>query len=156
LRARRGRWQRFREFFSLLGAAPPVGNPISALRVRPRLWNHGPTRIAIRTLDAEPSQRLRQRAVRLCGFPNFTPVLLAAAFRAVDGLAVRHPWILPVLYTHVPISLRPRLPGAPVLHNNHAYLMVRVRRRQLADRDALVRLLQQQLRRRIGRDIGLG
>ncbi len=110
----------------------------------------------LRTLDAEAAARVRHRVRETIGLESLAPALVASAFRAVASL---HP---PdedgVCRTYVPVTLR-NAPGlrAPAFCNLSSVLTVARKREALADREALVREIQAEIRGQIraGRDMAV-
>jgi hypothetical protein len=97
-----------------------------------------------------------ERVRRLCGFVNPASVVLASAFRAVGRLAPDRGWRRPVLYTQLPVNLRPPGASQPIFANAQTYIRLRASQADLADRDELARILHRQFRDQIRRGVERG
>lgn len=111
--------------------------------------------IAARTLEREETAALRARVIALCGFPSLSMAMLASAFRAIGQLAPssHHGGHL-VAGIGVGLDLHAR--EAPAFQNLTSLVPIRAERDDLADRDALVRVLSAQMRERLATGIDLG
>ncbi len=115
-----------------------------------------PTRVGIRCIDAGRTGAWLERVRRICGFSNPAPVLLASLFRVVARLAPVRPSSRSVLYTFLPVNLRPPGPEGPVFANSQTYLILQARAAALADRDELARSLHRQIRDQLRRGVDRG
>jgi hypothetical protein len=147
--------QRLRADLALLRGLPLLGFPVQLRAVRQESARQ-PPRIALRWLDAEWTAICLERVRRLCGFAGVMPVLLAAAYRAVNRVAPRPPGRWNVFYTHAPITQRG--PGAdqPIFANLQTYVCLQARPAQLGNREALACYLHRQFRNQLRQGFDLG
>jgi hypothetical protein len=110
--------------------------------------------LATRRLDREATAALRAQTVRICGMPSVSMGVLGSAFRAVAqlaGFASGH-----YLNAGIGVDLGLNRGGTPALQNLTTLLPLQVARRDLGDRDALIRTLSQKLREELSHDMDLG
>ena len=122
----------------------------------PAGWLYEPYRIAVRSLDGPQTRIILERAKRLCGFANLSPLVLASVFRAVSRLTPRKQTGRTWFQTDVPLNLR--LPGRaePIFRNFMSFIQMSARGAELHDRDALARAMNARMRDQLRRGIDLG
>jgi len=128
----------------------------ATLTACPRRWNGDRFRIYVHQLDETDTAAAVQRVRRLCGFPNLSPAVLAAVFRALDALGsgVRDNKLR--FRTDIPLNLRPPGSSEPLFRNFMSFIKMGATREDLRDANELVRKLNAGMRNEIRRGIDLG
>jgi hypothetical protein len=112
-------------------------------------------KIVSRSLNAEQASLLRAKIVSLCGFPCLSMAILASAFRTIRLLGphddVRENFAAGI---GIPVNRRNRAPLA--FQNLTSAITIRASRKDLDDRDRLIRMLSDQLRQRLADGIDAG
>jgi hypothetical protein len=120
--------------------------------------NHaGPLRLVARRLDATTTAAVQSRVQALGGMPSLSMTILASAFRAVRRLTGPQQGRTDIFHAGIGVDLGLRGRGGPLLGNLTSLVSILAGASDLAERDALARLLSGQLRRRIaeGADLGM-
>lgn len=121
-----------------------------------RDWLVRPYGIALRTLTQEQTDAVLASVKRLCGFANATPMVLAAAFRAIRRVCPHPTNGRTIFQTDVPLNLRPPGRAQPIFRNFMSFIQLTARGDELADRDEATTLLNMQMRDQIRQAIDLG
>jgi hypothetical protein len=111
-------------------------------------------RLVTRRLEQTEAAALRAQMVRCCGVPGLSMGVLACAFRAVDRLAGGRPGRF--LNAGIGVDLGLSRSGMPAMQNLTTLVPLRVDREDLEDRNALIRILNKQLREHLTNDMDLG
>ncbi|MFQ5428703.1 MAG: hypothetical protein ACE5E1_00210 [Phycisphaerae bacterium] len=130
--------------------------PVTLDRPDLKGWAIRPYRIAVRSLNENQTAALTERATRLCGFANLSPVILAGVFRAVSRLTPRPQRGRTCFQTDVPLNLRRPGTSAPIFHNFMSFVQMSAMGSELSDRDGLARTLSARMRDQLRRGIDLG
>jgi hypothetical protein len=113
-------------------------------------------RFAVRRLDEGQTRALRDRVIRVCGFPSLSMALVASAFRVVAGLSPQRRAGSHNLIVGIGVDLGLRGEQGPIFQNLTSLLPLRARSEDLADRDGLLRQLTGQFRERLENRFDLG
>jgi hypothetical protein len=150
-------WQRLRAAWGLR----PLGRALHRLRriylCDPREPVPGGTlRILVRTLDEKQTEAVMAGTARHAGFPSPVTALLASSFRAL-GRHNPHPLgdrdhFIALLAT----NMRPRQARGPIFANYWSTIPLIAAPRDVEDRNALVSLLNRQMRDQVRRAGDLG
>jgi hypothetical protein len=113
-------------------------------------------RIATRTLDDSVVRAIHRRSAELCGLPNPSMVILAAAFRAIRqfGPAERNEGRNYI--AGIGLDMKLRREDRALLQNLLSVVPLFAAPDQLADRDQLIRALSGQMRERLRKKIDWG
>jgi hypothetical protein len=131
------------------GEVITLGQPIP-IRKRPTAYQ-----IISRCLEAPAVGDLQSRVVQTCGFPSISMAIVASVFRSIERLKpARHPEKQSFL-AGIGLDLGLRS-GTLALQNLISLVPIRARAAELGDREALLRMLSQQLRERLAAEADLG
>lgn len=119
-------------------------------------WLVRPYGIALRQLTVEQTDALLERAKGLLGFANPTPLILAAAFRAVARHAPLATNSRTIFQTDLPLNLRPPGRMEPIFRNFMSFIQIRARADELNSFEAAARLLNTRMRDQLRSAIDLG
>ncbi len=128
----------------------------ATLTACPRRWSGERFRIYVHQLDETDTAAAVQRVRRLCGFPNLSPAVLAAVFRALDALGPGVQDSRLRFRTDIPLNLRPPGSSEPLFRNFMSFIKMGATREDLRNADELVRKLNADMRNEIRRGIDLG
>jgi hypothetical protein len=120
----------------------------------------GVVAIISRCLGQNETRALQARVLKACGFPSLSMELLGSAFRAVGRLSPqRWPKGYYNLVAGIGLDLGLRSERGPIFQNLTSLVPIHARSEDLkeCDRDALQRMLSQQVRQRLegGTDLGM-
>ena len=115
----------------------------------------GALRIAVRELDEAQTERFTTRTVQLCGFRSVSLAVLSSVFRAILRHTPRPPSDRSALFVYLGTNLRGPKDGGPIFHNLSSMLPLLVHPEEMSERDKLIRLLNRQLRERMGENSDL-
>lgn len=144
---------------SLRVIASQMGIPVRSIMLVPSEttgWVLEPTRIHVRTLEPDETDRVIARVRRICGFSNLSPAVLASVFRVISRMSPCRQGRRTVFQTDVPLNLRPPGASGPIFRNFMSFIAARATFAELGNRDALTRTLNSRMRDQLRRGIDVG
>jgi hypothetical protein len=115
----------------------------------------GGLRIAVRELDEAQTERFMKRIVQLCGFRGVSIAVLSSVFRAILRHTPRPTSDRSALFIYLGTNLRVPKDRGPIFHNLSSVLPLLVRPDEMSEREKLIRLLNRQMRERMGENSDL-
>ncbi len=149
-------WQRLKAVWRLGGPAKAIGraDPVT-LSDATTPAPGGDLRIAVRELDEAQTEAFTRRIVAQCGFRSMSLAVLAGVFRAILRNSPHPTNDRSALFIYLGTNLRGSNDRGPIFHNLSSMLPLLVRPEDMGDREKLIRLLNRQMRERLGQNIDL-
>lgn len=119
-------------------------------------WVGAPYGIRVRRLDEKQTEALAQNVKKLCGFGNLSLAVVASTFRTISRMSPCTQKPSTRFQLDLPLNLRPPGRAEPIFRNFMSFIQMSATKRELGDRDELIRRLNTVMRDQIRRGIDLG